>query len=85
MLMAQFSIYVHKGGTKPHSFHFIHAESTATSLYYVEAGKITILVVIVCPIKGTQMLNDLNSGGYRWHESETNLRAHGSNIPKYFY
>ena len=59
MLMAQFSIYVHRGGTKPHSFHSIHAESTATSLYYVEAGKITILVVIVCPIKETQMLDDL--------------------------
>ena len=26
--MAQFSLYVHKGGIKPHSFHFIYIKRT---------------------------------------------------------
>ena len=34
VLLAQFSLYVHKGGLKPDSFHFTHFKSTETIKYF---------------------------------------------------
>ena len=34
VLLAQFSLYVHKGGLKPESFHFYKIENRSTGLYF---------------------------------------------------
>ena len=35
VLLAQFSLHLHKGGLNPHSFHFIHREHNDEQLYMV--------------------------------------------------
>ena len=43
VLLAQFSLYVHKGGLKPESFHFLQAHSYFTSLLDYTPGLFTDL------------------------------------------
>ena len=59
VLLAQFSLYVHKGGLKPDSFHFLQSarytlsyprRQTSRRLILFRGGFIKYMIVIVCPI-----------------------------------
>ena len=48
VLLAQFSLYVHKGGLKPDSFHFEHATLTdRLSYWYVISEKAQFIFIII--------------------------------------
>ena len=44
VLLAQFSLYVHKGGLKPDSFHFISFIKYLNVIYQVKFGNVLILI-----------------------------------------
>ena len=47
VLLAQFSLYVHKGGLKPDSFHFLLCSGSFEYLWYGSAKSINILILSV--------------------------------------
>ena len=56
VLLAQFSLYVHKGGLKPDSFHFgVAYSSTSVSIHYVSSCQ--VVAIILCIVYSTTVRN----------------------------
>ena len=56
ILLAQFSLHVHKGGLKPHSFHFISLEMAWDSQCFYNVGHVRQPIISFKNLKSTDLL-----------------------------
>ena len=73
VLLAQFSLYVHKGGLKPDSFHFISFATQILSRIYVNMSHTTIVFNEILGIVAASLEDSAFKVSWKWVDWEINL------------
>ena len=85
VLLAQFSLYVHKGGLKPDSFHFIYQSPRPKKLVIVHSSKhktMTRCCFNVSPASSTlKRHRDLASRGGCWQRQHRDIVVTMASVP----